>query len=60
MKVFFRDKLKSYCLVIALGILAGLSVVLFIELQTIAMVILLLEFKYIRILDVFNLFDCFI
>ena len=25
MKVFFRDKLKSYCLVIALGILAGLS-----------------------------------
>ena len=32
MKVFFRDKLKSYCLVIALGILAGLSVVLFIEL----------------------------
>ena len=32
MKVFFRDKLKSYCFVIALGMLAGLSVVLFIEL----------------------------
>lgn len=32
MKVFFRDKFKSYCLLIALGMLAGLSVVLFIEL----------------------------
>jgi hypothetical protein len=32
MKFFFKDKLKSYLFVIMLGILAGLSVVLFIEL----------------------------
>ena len=32
MKFFFKDELKSYLFVIALGVLAGVSVVLFIEL----------------------------
>ena len=31
MKVLFRDKLKSYFFVVALGLLAGFSVVFFIE-----------------------------
>ena len=32
MKFMFKDKLKSYLFVIVLGVLAGLSVVLFIKL----------------------------
>lgn len=37
MKVFFRDKLKSYCLVIALGItLQGFPLYFLLNFQTIA------------------------